>query len=47
MVDKAEVEVEQGPFYFQVWHIFSVIGLALALLDMGEDSGIFSQKPPL
>lgn len=29
MLDKTEVKVEQGPFYFQVWHIFSVTGLAL------------------
>lgn len=29
MLDKAEVEAEQGPFYFQVWPIFCVTGLAL------------------
>lgn len=29
MLDKAEVEAEQGPFYFQVWHMFSVAELAL------------------
>lgn len=29
MLDKAEAEAEQGPFYFQVWHMINVAGLAL------------------